>query len=47
MQVPDYYEIIKQPMDLGMIMRKIDEHQYSLPKQWLDDVDRITKNAIE
>ena len=47
MQVPDYYDIIKEPMDLGTIMKKIDEHQYTLPRQWLADVDKITKNAIE
>ena len=34
-------------MDLGTIMRNVDAHKYTLPKQWLDDVDRITKNAVE
>ena len=46
-QVPDYYDIITQPMDLSTVMRKIDDHRYTVPRQWLDDIDLITKNALE
>ena len=46
-QVPDYYDIIDNPMDLSTIMKRIDEHQYSIPSQWLKDIDLITKNALE
>ena len=46
-KVPDYYKIITEPMDLGAIMKKIDEHRYTTPKQWISDVDLITRNALE
>ena len=47
LQVQDYYDIIRHPMDLSTVMRKIDDHRYSLPRQWLHDVNLITKNALE
>lgn len=28
-EAPDYYDVIKQPMDLGLIRDKIDSHQYT------------------
>ncbi len=46
-QVPDYHEIISVPMDLSTIMRKIDEHRYTTPKQWMIDVNHITMNSLE
>lgn len=46
-QVPDYYDIIAEPMDLSTIMKKIDEHRYTFPKQWIGDVDLIAKDALE
>ncbi len=46
-QVPDYHEIITYPMDLGTMMKKIDEHCYTLPKQWIADIELIARNALE
>ena len=46
-QVPDYYDIITEPMDLSTVMKKIDEHQYITPSSWLADIDLITRNALE
>lgn len=46
-KVPDYFDIIKSPMDLSSVMKKIDEHRYNVPKEWLDDIDLITFNALE
>ena len=46
-QVPDYYDIITEPMDLSTVMKKIDEHQYITPSSWLTDIDLITRNALE
>ena len=34
-------------MDLGTVMKKIDEHRYTVPKRWLQDIDLITRNALE
>lgn len=47
LQAPDYYEIIKNPMDLGTIMSKIDLHRYQTVKAFLDDINRICSNALE
>lgn len=44
---PDYYEIIKSPMDLGTIMSKIDLHRYQTVKAFLDDINLICSNALE
>ena len=46
-QVPDYAEVIKQPMDLSTVLSKIDRHQYETVKEFLYDVDLIWQNALE
>ncbi|XP_052256515.1 ATPase family AAA domain-containing protein 2-like isoform X2 [Dreissena polymorpha] len=45
--VPDYYEIIKKPMDLSTMMSKIDLHQYQSVQEFLGDIDLICLNALE
>jgi hypothetical protein len=47
LQVPDYYEIIKNPMDLSSMMTKIDLHKYQTVQQFLEDIDLICSNALE
>lgn len=32
---PDYYDIVKQPMDLGTVERKLKKGQYSAPQEFL------------
>ncbi|VDK28099.1 unnamed protein product [Gongylonema pulchrum] len=44
--VPDYYSIIKEPMDLQTIKRKISENKYELRRQFLYDVKLIMDNSI-
>ena len=46
-QVPDYYEIIANPMDLSMMMSKIDLHKYETVDQFLQDINLIVSNALE
>lgn len=46
-EVTDYYEVIKEPMDLETMMFKIDNHQYETARQFLGDIDLITNNALE
>jgi len=46
-EVPDYFEVIKEPMDLSTIMTKINSHKYVACKQFLKDVDLITNNCLE
>ncbi|PVD23589.1 hypothetical protein C0Q70_16861 [Pomacea canaliculata] len=45
--VPDYYDIIKNPMDLSMMMSKIDLHKYSTASAFMDDIYLICSNALE
>ncbi|XP_037783045.1 ATPase family AAA domain-containing protein 2B-like isoform X2 [Penaeus monodon] len=46
-EVPDYREIIKEPMDLETMMTKIDQHQYECAQEFLRDIDLICNNALE
>ena len=46
-QVPDYYEIITEPMDLSTMMSKIDLHQYQTVQDFLGDIELICRNALE
>lgn len=45
--MPDYYEIIKKPMDLSTIMAKIDLHLYTNAAAFMDDILLICSNALE
>lgn len=45
-EVPDYYEIITKPMDLGTIMSKIDLHHYQTVAEFLADIELICSNAL-
>ncbi|CAG9766232.1 unnamed protein product [Ceutorhynchus assimilis] len=46
-EVPDYTEIIKEPMDLETMMMKVDFHRYECAKDFLHDIDLICQNALE
>ncbi|XP_063967828.1 ATPase family AAA domain-containing protein 2-like isoform X2 [Lytechinus pictus] len=46
-EVPDYVQVIKNPMDLFTMNNKINLHQYTSAKQFLSDIDLITSNALE
>jgi len=41
----DYFDIIKKPMDLSTIKRKLDTGQYQDPWQYVDDVWLMFDNA--
>ena len=45
--VPDYLDIIKEPMDLETMMTKIDRHEYNCAQDFLKDIDLICANALE
>ena len=45
--VPDYYDVIKYPMDLETIRMKIDEGCYATYQAFLSDIERIVFNARE
>lgn len=46
-EVPDYADVIKKPMDLSTVLSKIDLHQYRTVKEFLEDTDLISQNALE
>uniref|UniRef100_K3WHP0 Bromo domain-containing protein n=1 Tax=Globisporangium ultimum (strain ATCC 200006 / CBS 805.95 / DAOM BR144) TaxID=431595 RepID=K3WHP0_GLOUD len=43
--VKDYYQIIKQPMDLGTIKTKIDTQQYDSMRDFIKDLELIVSNS--
>lgn len=45
LQIPDYLEIIKNPMDLGTIKRKLEANTYFDAKEFADDVKLTFENA--
>ena len=45
-QAPGYYDIIKNPMDLGTIMEKVENGMYKNIKEWISDVMLVFSNSI-
>ncbi|TSK14685.1 CREB-binding protein [Bagarius yarrelli] len=43
--IPDYFDIVKNPMDLSTIKRKLDTGQYLEPWQYVDDIWLMFNNA--
>ncbi|XP_032896548.1 CREB-binding protein isoform X5 [Amblyraja radiata] len=43
--IPDYFDIVKNPMDLSTIKRKLDTGQYQEPWQYVEDVWLMFNNA--
>jgi E1A/CREB-binding protein len=43
--IPDYFDIVKQPMDLSTIRQKLNNGQYTDPWQYVDDVWLMFDNA--
>ncbi|XP_007974082.1 histone acetyltransferase p300 isoform X1 [Chlorocebus sabaeus] len=43
--IPDYFDIVKSPMDLSTIKRKLDTGQYQEPWQYVDDIWLMFNNA--
>lgn len=38
--------VIKQPMDLGTVMKKLKQHQYKSKKEFVEDLNRIWENCL-
>ena len=43
---PDYYVIIKYPMDLGTMTKKLKQLAYKSKKEFVDDLTQIWKNCL-
>ncbi|KAM7268406.1 hypothetical protein ACFE04_010572 [Oxalis oulophora] len=46
LNIPDYFTVIKRPMDLGTIKQKLSSGVYSSPLEFLDDVRLTFTNAM-
>ncbi|KAF2363130.1 Bromodomain [Trinorchestia longiramus] len=46
-EVPDYLNIIAEPMDLETMMSKVDRHEYTCAQDFLKDIELICHNALE
>lgn len=45
-EAPDYYSIIKQPMDIGTMQKKLKALQYKSKKEFVDDLHLIWNNCL-
>ena len=43
--IPDYYNIVKNPMDLGTVKKKLDDKKYTNPLAFRDDMRLIWDNC--
>lgn len=46
LEIPNYFLVIKQPMDLGTIKKRLQNNYYENPQQFLDDVYLTFDNCI-
>lgn len=46
LNIPDYFDIIKHPMDLGTVQAKLDSGKYNNPIEALKDIQLIWRNAM-
>ena len=45
-EAPGYFDIVKIPMDISTVLRKLNENVYNNTQEWKNDVNMITNNAI-
>ncbi|KAG7722708.1 hypothetical protein KL949_000240 [Ogataea haglerorum] len=46
-EAPNYYQIIKKPMDLNTVMKKLKNFQYNSKTEFVDDLMLIWKNCLK
>ncbi|QSZ31129.1 hypothetical protein DSL72_000692 [Monilinia vaccinii-corymbosi] len=46
-EAPDYYNVIKQPMDLGTMTKKLKSLVYKSKKEFVTDLDLIWENCLK
>ena len=46
-EAPDYFDIIKQPMDLCSMYRKLKTNQYDSKQEFIEDLELIRKNCYQ
>ncbi|KAJ7623356.1 hypothetical protein FB45DRAFT_797436 [Roridomyces roridus] len=45
-EVPDYYDVIPNPMDLQTMLKKVKQKQYKSKREFKDDLDLIWSNCL-
>lgn len=45
--VPDYFDVIKKPMDLTTVRTNLDEGKYRNSSEWIEDLMLIWKNGMQ
>lgn len=43
--IPDYFEIIKRPMDLGTVTKKLEDHDYTKAEECVNDIRQVFTNC--
>jgi len=44
--IPDYFDVIKKPMDFSLINEKLKRHEYRTMRQFLEDVELVFENCL-
>lgn len=44
-QAPDYLEVVQRPMDLGTVLRRLDDDHYTSPEAMFNDTLLVFDNA--
>jgi hypothetical protein len=44
--IPDYFDIIKRPMDFSTIKKKINNYQYRNCQEFCDDMNLVFDNCL-
>ncbi|KAG8184570.1 hypothetical protein JTE90_007686 [Oedothorax gibbosus] len=47
LKLSDYHDVIKQPMDLGTVKNKLDNHEYKMPSEFAYDVRLVFTNCYK
>jgi len=46
LNIPDYFNVIKHPMDFSTILKKLKKGEYPSMNEYVDDVDLVFKNCM-
>jgi len=46
-EVPDYYDVIKHPMDLSLVEHKLHRNQYNTLEEFVSDANLVFSNCIQ
>jgi hypothetical protein len=46
LEIPNYFQVVKTPMDLSTAKKKLQNNMYDSPRQFLEDVNLIYDNCI-